>query len=199
MNRDDTLERELRTLGLTFDEPTLTALGTYIHTLEQWNRSMNLTALEGDRLVRHLVAEPLWVAAQLKPAGRYVDIGSGNGSPAIPWLLAGEFVHVDLIESRRRRAAFLRQLVGHLGLGAVQVHPLRFNEFLAEKAGAVGTADWVTLQGVGFTPDLKDEILSLSGTETRIIWMTREPDPPMTPMETLEIPNSDRCALVFRG
>lgn len=196
---EDPLENQLRNLGLTLDEPTLGALQRYIDILEHWNRSMNLTALEGVALARFLVAEPLWVAAQLAPCGRYIDIGSGNGSPAIPWLLAREFVHTDLVESRRRRAVFLRQLVGQLDLAAVQVHPMRFNEFLAEKSGPSGTADWVTLQGVRFTPGLRDEILYVCGPDTRIVWLTRDPDPPMMPIETLKIPGSDRSALVFQA
>ena len=193
------MESQLRMLDLTLDEPTLGALRSYIHTLEHWNRSMNLTALEGVALARHLVVEPLWVAAQLAPGGRYIDIGSGNGSPAIPWLLARKFYRVDLVESRRRRAAFLRQLVAELKLATVHVHPMRFKEFLAEQSESDGATDWVTLQGVGFTPELRDEILSMSGTNTRIVWLTRDPDPPMTPIETLEIPGSDRCAVVFRA
>ena len=196
---EDPLETQLGTLGLTLDEPTLDALRNYVDILEHWDRSMNLTALEGVGLVRHLVAEPLWVAAQLSPGGHYIDIGSGNGSPAIPWLLASKFIRADLVESRRRRAVFLRQLAGQLGLGAVHVHPLRFNEYVAEKNGPVATPDWVTLQGVGLTPVLMDEILSVSGPGTRIVWLTREPEPPMTPMETLKIPDSDRCALIFRA
>ena len=58
---------------------------------------MNLTSLTGSTRIRRLVAEPLWVARQLSPTGRYLDIGSGNGSPAIPWHLACGFASATLV------------------------------------------------------------------------------------------------------
>ena len=195
MTRGNSLASQLRELDLSVNKDTLAGLENYTRTLERWNRSINLTALEGGALVRHLVAEPLWVAAQLDPGGRYIDIGSGNGSPAIPWVLAHKFLRADLVESRRRRAVFLRELSRQLDLSVVQIHPVRFNEFLNEMAEGV---DWITLQGVRFTTDLWRDVRSVSGPETRIVWMTSDKSHSIVPSQTLKIPGSNRSALVFR-
>src|SRR5690606_36567993 len=88
----------------------------YLDLLEHWNRRINLTALSGSMLVRRLVTEPVWAARQLGAGGRYLDIGSGNGSPAIPWLIVSGFAHGDLVEARQRRAVFLRLATARLGL-----------------------------------------------------------------------------------
>ena len=152
---------------------------------------MNLTSLEGFERALRLVAEPLWVARRLRPAGCYVDIGSGNGSPAVPWLILAGFQQAHLVEARKRKAVFLRQTVRKLDILEATVHPVRFDEFAPP-----ARADWVTLQGVRLTSGLREQIASaLPGA--RIVWLTQRLPPPTPPTECLEIPGSDRCALVF--
>ena len=70
------------------DENAVQRLAVYCEQLEHWNRKVNLTALEGTALVRRLLVEPIWIAQKLDIKGRVCDIGSGNGSPAIPMRLA---------------------------------------------------------------------------------------------------------------
>ncbi len=186
------LDRVLDDLDVTVEPGTRSRLRQYIETVERWNRTMNLTALAGDALARRLVAEPLWVAQRVSPRGAYLDIGSGNGSPAVPWLLAADFTHAALVEARGRRAVFLRRLTRALQLPAVSVHAERFDDF-----APVRPADWITLQGVRLTRDLWDRIAErLPGA--RIVWFSRPGEAPAPPSDTLEIPHSDRCAMVFR-
>ena len=128
MPQTDILYKSLIDIGLSLSAARIRSIQRYVQTLEKWNRTMNLTALKGSALVRRLVVEPLWVAAELSPSGRYLDIGSGNGSPAIPWHILQEFVAVDLVESRRRRATFLQRAIREIGLTGVRVHPIRFED-----------------------------------------------------------------------
>src|SRR5262245_7655980 len=104
------------------------ALATYCQELERWNQKINLTSLVGSNLVRRLVVEPIWIAEDLKIAGNVVDIGSGNGSPAIPIRLYRPLTHLHLVETRSRRAAFLRHLKSTLALKNVDVHRTRFED-----------------------------------------------------------------------
>ena len=186
------LDRALEALDLTVEPETRSGLQRYIETVERWNRTMNLTALAGDALAQRLVAEPLWVARRLSPRGAYLDIGSGNGSPAFPWLLAADFTHAALVEARGRRAVFLRRLSHALRLPAVSIHAVRFDDFVPE-----GRMDWITLQGVRLTPDLWAKI-ARRVPGARIVWFSRRGEPPAAPSDTLEIPHSDRCAMVFQ-
>lgn len=193
MEPETLLADALAAFRITVSPEVRRGLVGYIQMLVRWSRFMNLTAVGEHDLAQRLVAEPLWVARELSPGGRYVDIGSGNGSPAFPWLLTRSFQEADLVEARRRRAVFLRRTAHRLGLGAVAVHPVRFEEFEPS-----GPADWVTLQGVRLTADLKERIASVF-PETRIVWFGGGAELPGGYATRLEIPNSDRCALVFRA
>lgn len=191
MSRDDHLNRALESLELTPDDKARARLVLYLDRLGHWNRSMNLTALQGFERALRLVAEPLWVARRLNPSGCYVDIGSGNGSPAFPWLLLSGFQEAHLVEARRRRAVFLRQTARALDIREVKVHPVRFDEFVPP-----APVDWVTLQGVRLTSDVREKIgAALPGA--RIVWLTERSSPPAPPTERIQIPGTNRCALVF--
>ena len=187
------LDSELGRLGLLLPATQRNQLIRYLESLKLWDRTINLTALDGAPLVRRLIAEPLWVFEQLNPAGRYLDIGSGNGSPAIPWTIRRSFKAVDLVEARTRRAVFLRQTVREIGLDGVPVHRGRF-ESLAE---GLGPEDWITLQGVGLSTTLLEGIHLCFRERGTLVWFTRNARSPVAPTRILDIPMSDRQALVF--
>ena len=72
---------------------------------------------EADRLwERHLLN--CAVLGELVPGGATVaDLGSGAGLPGIPLALARPDLAVTLVEPLLRRATFLQEVVGDLGLG----------------------------------------------------------------------------------
>lgn len=193
MTTADILRSELLRLGLTLSPDRAGILSRYIGELEHWNQSMNLTGLAGAELIRRLVAEPLWVADRLRPEGRYLDIGSGNGSPAIPWHVVCAFPNAVLVESRQRRATFLQRLIKRLEMDDITVRRARFEAVRFELA----PVDWVTLQGVTLTAEILENIRSASGNHTKIVWLTRATEAPGKPEACIEIPDSDRQALVF--
>ena len=57
-------------------------------------------------LVRRLVAEPVWIGAQLQMSGNLADVGRATGVRGIPLYVSCGLKRVDLIEARARRAAF---------------------------------------------------------------------------------------------
>lgn len=76
---------------------------------------MNLTgARTPEQRVNRLVSGVLAVARWVEP-GRLIDVGSGNGSPGVVIALLREDVEVTLLEPRRRRWAFLREVCRDLG------------------------------------------------------------------------------------
>ena len=110
---------------------------------------MNLTGLaEDDTGLDRLVVEPL-VAAGRMPVGvrSVVDIGSGGGSPAVPMKLAQPGLMLRMVESRRRKAAFLREVTRQLGLKNVVVEACRY-EALLTRPELHETADVVTVRAV---------------------------------------------------
>ena len=100
----------------------------YFELLQRWNRTINLTSLsDPDEAIDRLLLEPVAASAALRSAARLIDLGSGGGSPAIPLALAGSASLLVMVESRSRKAAFLREASRELGLTAV-VENARFED-----------------------------------------------------------------------
>jgi 16S rRNA (guanine527-N7)-methyltransferase len=110
---------------------------------------MNLTGLtDDDAGIDRLLVEPL-VATRWLPAEplRLVDIGSGGGSPAVPIRLMRPDVRLRMVESKSRKAAFLREAVRHLALTGARVEARRYEE-LAAGLDEEDRADVVTVRAV---------------------------------------------------
>ena len=168
MTYREILESELRTFQVDLEAVQKSTLASYCDELSRWNKKINLTGLTGVALVRRLVVEPAWIGLQLKPQGILLDIGSGNGSPAIPLRVVSEFGECHLVEARTRRAAFLRHLVTRLKLPGVEIHHARFEDV----AQSIGSPDWITLQAVALTQELMSSIEGISHTTTTVVWIT---------------------------
>jgi 16S rRNA (guanine527-N7)-methyltransferase len=133
-DRRTRLARRAARAGLSPAPELLERLETYLDLLARWNRRINLTALPIDPLtdeaVDRLIVEPLEAAKHVRTTDRVaVDVGSGGGSPAIPLKLAMPHVHMVLVESKVRKAAFLREAVRTLALEGIEVANCRFEAF----------------------------------------------------------------------
>jgi len=100
---------------LSLEPATAERLESYLDTLAEWSRRVNLTgARTPDERVSRLV-EAVWPLVEIVPAGRLIDVGSGNGSPGLVLALARDDLDVTLIEPRARRWAFLREALRRAG------------------------------------------------------------------------------------
>ncbi|HCV22483.1 MAG: hypothetical protein CL477_04380 [Acidobacteria bacterium] len=148
--------------GVDVDTVMAGALAAYVELLRRWSRRMNLTGLgTDDGGLDRLVVEPL-VAARYLPGGApvVVDVGSGGGSPAVPLKLASPGIGLRMVESKGRKAAFLREVVRQLGLEDVVVEACRYEE-LAGRAEWQESADIVTVRAVRLNERMLDDLLSL--------------------------------------
>jgi 16S rRNA (guanine527-N7)-methyltransferase len=188
------LESELRKFEIELNSGQVEKLAVYCHELSRWNQKLNLTGLEGKALVRRLVLEPAWVGIQLKPHGVLLDIGSGNGSPAIPLHVVCGFQKCQLIEARTKRAAFLRHVISTLNLLQTVVHRVRFEDLDPD----IVYPDWVTLQAVALTTDRMTSIRRIAKATTNVVWVTSATArTELQPSHTLSIPDTDTKVLVF--
>jgi 16S rRNA (guanine527-N7)-methyltransferase len=115
------LNELLATAGLSVLDPGVSQrFEAYLALLMHWNSRLNLTAVRDVEgiLSRHFV-ECILCAREI-PAGTkaVLDFGSGAGFPGIPIALCRPEVSVTLAESQGKKAAFLREAVRTLGLGA---------------------------------------------------------------------------------
>lgn len=115
------LNEILISLGEAALSPELAArFGAYGSLLMRWNARTNLTAIRDEEgILRRHFAESIACARAL-PAGieSLLDFGSGAGLPGIPIGLCRPEIAVTLAESQGKKAAFLREGVRVLGIGA---------------------------------------------------------------------------------
>lgn len=145
----DRLRRRAEHARLAVDPEAARRLAAYVTLLLRWNERMNLTALdERERGIDRLVIEPLLAARRIPSASRSViDVGSGNGSPAIPIRIARPGLFLRMVEAKGRKAAFLREAVRRLDLDGTAVESCRY-ETLRERCELRGAHDVLTVRGV---------------------------------------------------
>jgi 16S rRNA (guanine527-N7)-methyltransferase len=106
--------------GIVLSEDQVRRMEIHWNLLLAWGRRMNLTAIRepGEAVRRHFL-EGLLAGEFLRShgaSGTLLDLGSGNGFPVIPIRVARpEAAPLILVESSRKRAAFLRALLRGLG------------------------------------------------------------------------------------
>jgi 16S rRNA (guanine527-N7)-methyltransferase len=129
---------------------TLDRLAAFVALLARWQARINLVSAASlaDVWRRHVLD-----SAQLYPmiepkTARVYDIGSGAGFPGLVLAIMG-LGDVHLVESDRRKAAFLRE-ASRIAAARVTVHPVR-----AETLHP-GDGDFVTARGCAALPELLD-------------------------------------------
>src|SRR5881409_2074982 len=104
----DRLLEEAGSLGRNITEKEMADFETHFRLLREWGSRMNLTGLKDEAaIVRRHFLEPLAVADLLDDGGRLIDLGSGNGFPAIPLKILRPGLDLVLVESSEKKSAFL--------------------------------------------------------------------------------------------
>lgn len=144
------ITQRLELAGLDSKTIDVEALARFIKLMAKWNRHINLTALPIDPpaadAIDRLIVEPVAAAKLLdRPPDVIADIGSGGGSPAIPFRLQFPSARLTMVESRSKKCAFLREAARSLEITGTTVLESRFEE--VSPAG-VERADLVTMRAV---------------------------------------------------
>ena len=146
--------------GLTIPEPLASRLLAYYQLLSRWNRKINLTALSDPaEAVDRLLLEPVAAAAHLPSDVDLIDLGSGGGSPAVPLALALGSPRLVMVESRVRKAAFLREVLREVGVQG-SVETARFEE-VAARASFAGAFGIVSVRAVRLDRELFESVQAL--------------------------------------
>jgi 16S rRNA (guanine527-N7)-methyltransferase len=154
----------------------LAALETYFRLLAKWNDTINLTALPlvepTDEAIDRLLIEPLAASPFAQETrGDWFDLGSGGGSPALPLKIARPELALTMVESRSRKAAFLREAIRELHLKDATVICDRFEALAGQR-----TAGLVTVRAVRPDQVLFETALRLLAPHGRLIVFHSRPD-----------------------
>jgi 16S rRNA (guanine527-N7)-methyltransferase len=145
------LARRAKKAGISVSTEVISGLEAYFDLLQKWNRKVSLTSLPvetlGDEAIDRLLIEPLVASKYVGRAASVIDIGTGGGSPAIPMKVASPEIAMRMVESKTRKAAFLREVVRQLGLTRTHVEGSRFEALLA-RPELHESADVVTMRAV---------------------------------------------------
>jgi 16S rRNA (guanine527-N7)-methyltransferase len=162
------------------DSSAAEGLWRYLDLLIEWNSRVDLTAArDNDELFDLMVSDALVLHRFAVSGQRWVDVGSGAGAPGLALSLLNSRLRVTLVEPRQKRVAFLRAVVGTLGIAGANVERARAEdltagswdtavsratfapeEWLRHGSALAGSAVWVLLARAeapkleGWVPDL---------------------------------------------
>ena len=169
----------------------------YIRLLLVWNQSFSLTSVVDplEILSRHF-GESMFVSSVFPVDNcRLADLGSGAGFPGLALKIACPSLQVILIESNKKKCAFLSEVVRSLELDGVEVMPVRFDEARIPR----DFADIVTARAVGGLQGiLRWAKAALSHRGHAILWLGGEDVTKVSSTEgwiwqpVLKIPESQR-------
>ena len=166
---------EAARIGQSLTETEADQLTTHFRLLRQWGKRMNLTGLRDvDPILKRHFLEPIAAAAILVGRGRLVDLGSGNGFPAIPLAILRPGIDLVLIEASEKKSSFLWAVVRALGLKSAQVVTRRACR-RADLSDLL-PAKWITYRGVKAADLLEGDSPALLEPEGRLLAFVSEKD-----------------------
>ena len=140
-------------------EETWSKLEVYLTLLSRWSKKINLISPRDLSVIatKHLGQALLMAPFVSSVPNRVIlDLGSGAGLPAIPLRIALPEPYFILVESRRKRANFLRQVIRSLSLDRIDV----VNKRIEDWQGVEGGVDLVTARAVASPEKMRDMVRS---------------------------------------
>jgi len=174
------LSLELETLvGISLNSAQITALDIYAQELTEWNESYSLTAIQEPEKVRvkhFLDSLSGYLAMRNTAVEKVIDVGTGAGFPGLPLKILCPQIHLTLVESVSKKAAFCQHIVDELGLEHVEI--------VCQRAEVIGSDqsfrekfDWAIARAVAMMPILMEYLLPLVRVGGRVLAMKGESAP----------------------
>jgi 16S rRNA (guanine527-N7)-methyltransferase len=195
-------------LGLTPGDADSRRLLDYLALLQRWNATYNLTSVRdpAQMLVQHL-ADCMTVIAPMTrelPQGRVLDVGSGGGLPGVVIAALCPRLDVTCVDTVGKKAAFVRQVAGQLGLPNLhalhgRVEAMRAPGFDLVTARAFSSlADFTTLTRPHLLPG--GVWMAMKGRPPREEVAALPPTVEVFHVEPLQVPGLDaeRCLVWMR-
>ncbi|HJU71913.1 MAG TPA: 16S rRNA (guanine(527)-N(7))-methyltransferase RsmG [Paucimonas sp.] len=124
-----TLTDGVRTLPLDLDQHQIAQLIDYLALLAKWNAVYNLTAVRDPvQMVTQHLLDALAAVPAFADAHNILDVGAGGGLPGMVLAIARPDMQVSMVDTVRKKTAFLTQVKAELGLANVTVHTARVEQ-----------------------------------------------------------------------
>jgi len=149
---------------------TFSKLGILDRLLLYWSAKLNLIGFKKEReRIHRYFAEPIAASKWLPHEGQALDIGSGGGSPGLPFAIVRPKLSWTFLEPRLKRRLFLEEAVRELRLENVLVSGERF-------AGSMRGRDLaaISTRGVKLTWSDLDEVGKALSAGGRFLWLSGE-------------------------
>ena len=144
---DDAIRIALIPFGVSLSPGQASQVRDYTQLLIKWNQQLSLTTIVDpvEMISRHF-GESMF-AARLEDLrnGRLADLGTGAGFPGLALKIFRPNLQVILIESNRKKCAFLAEVLRALGLNGVAIRNGRYEELDFQP----GFADFVAARAIG--------------------------------------------------
>jgi 16S rRNA (guanine527-N7)-methyltransferase len=149
---DDQIAAAVLSYGIQLSEDQASRIRAYIGILLKWNGLISLTTIvDPSEIVARHFGESMFLASILPVENcRLADVGSGGGFPGLALKILCQDLQVVLIESNKKKCAFLSEVIRSLDWRKVEVLPQRFEEIRPDH----GFTDIVTARAVGGFPAL---------------------------------------------
>jgi len=121
----DLLKKEASGFGVELDSTALERFDVLAEMLIEKNKVMNLTSIiePNDILVKHFLDSLSFFSAVAPGVGaKVIDVGTGAGFPGIAFLIARPDLTLTLLDSTKKKLAFIKEVLSELKLTAVTYH-----------------------------------------------------------------------------
>jgi len=146
------LQGELAAANLSLGEEAIARLYDHVRLLVKWNKAVRLVGSTdaGTLVSRHIMESLALIPFIHEPRGSLLDIGSGNGYPAIPLKCALPDLRLAMMEPTMRKSVFLRTVIADLGLTDAEV--IRDRVDRPADLARHGRWDCITMRAVAAIP-----------------------------------------------
>jgi 16S rRNA (guanine527-N7)-methyltransferase len=99
-------------LNVELTEEHIAQITTYLEELKRWAKIVDLVSQSNPEvIIRKHILDSLAALSILPHRGRLLDLGSGAGFPGLPLAIANSALSVTLLEPRRKRVNFLKEVI----------------------------------------------------------------------------------------